>query len=66
MFRAQKGRCRICGGLPDATGRLCVDHNHATGKVRGLLCRLCNAGLGAFRDNVKCVAEALKYLKGTG
>lgn len=41
MFDAQDGRCAICGRKP-VRRRLAVDHDHNTGKVRGLLCYTCN------------------------
>lgn len=63
MLDAQGGVCAICkqtnGDKP-----LCVDHCHATGSVRKLLCNKCNTGLGMFRDNPEYLAEAIKYLGG--
>ena len=41
-FKQQKGRCAICLHPPKDSKRFAVDHNHATGKVRGLLCSVCN------------------------
>lgn len=47
LFELQGGRCAICHTHQDQMGeRLAVDHDHATGKVRGLLCRPCNQSLG--------------------
>lgn len=61
MFENQNGVCAICG-LVDATGRrLAVDHNHETGKIRGLLCVGCNARLGTLEHKTwRPLAE--KYL----
>jgi hypothetical protein len=57
----QGGRCAICGEqvLDDP----CLDHCHATGKVRGVLCRKCNIGLGYFEDSPKLLALATAYLQ---
>lgn len=43
-----------------------LDHDHATGKLRGPLCRSCNHGLGNFRDNPEFLAAAIQYLKKGG
>ena len=50
MFEDQGGVCAICG-LPEIRRRLCVDHNHATGEVRGLLCTICNLAVGTAETN---------------
>jgi hypothetical protein len=60
MFKKQKGLCAICR----KNKKLCVDHDHATGQVRGLLCHSCNKGLGDFYDNVKSLKRAGDYLNG--
>lgn len=60
MFQAQSGRCAICHDQFEK--RPHVDHCHTTGTVRGLLCHLCNVGLGAFRDNTKRLQSAIDYL----
>lgn len=64
MLDKQKGVCAICGGV--CTRRLAVDHDHETGKVRGLLCNNCNRGLGHFQDNVGFLDAAIRYLKEGG
>ena len=60
MRERQKNVCGICKtpGKP-----LCVDHCHATGKVRGLLCRDCNLGLGNYKDNPVFTRAATAYLE---
>jgi hypothetical protein len=64
LLAAQDGRCAVCGE-PPAPGRraLAVDHDHQTGRVRGLLCGLCNRGVGAFRDNPEFARRAASYLE---
>jgi hypothetical protein len=61
MLASQGGNCGICGNDPKET--LCVDHCHSTGKVRALLCRSCNTGLGCFKDNSQLLLAAIKYLE---
>jgi len=58
--------CHICGGQCPTGRRLAVDHCHATGKVRGVLCANCNRALGLFGDNVALMAKAIEYLKTKG
>jgi hypothetical protein len=65
MERTQRGRCWICK-TPFGVKGFQVDHCHATGKVRGLLCGSCNSGLGFFGDNPGLLKRAIKYLKETG
>jgi hypothetical protein len=59
MIEAQGGVCGICEGPLD---RPHVDHDHKTGKVRGILCFNCNAGLGKFQDDIEIVSLAMEYL----
>lgn len=59
MLRAQGGGCAICGQKPTRRN-LAVDHDHATGKVRGLLCAPCNTGLGTLESDFP--AKAADYL----
>ena len=64
MWEDQGGVCKICKQPEPVKGRsLAVDHCHTTGKVRGLLCGLCNGGLGKFRDNPQLLKEAINYLE---
>lgn len=62
-FLRQKGQCAICQTVPSGGEPLAVDHDHATGAVRGLLCRSCNVGLGFFRDQTVSLARAIVYLQ---
>jgi hypothetical protein len=64
MYEKQNGKCDICGaGKESNRGHmLAVDHCHATGKVRGLLCHTCNRGIGMLADSVDRVGKALEYL----
>ena len=65
MWESCKGLCEIClsplikAGEPKATA--CLDHCHTSGKVRGILCRLCNSFLGKVNDNLESTS---KYLGG--
>ena len=62
LAEAQGNACAICRVPFDNTQ--VVDHNHVTGKVRGLLCNACNLGLGQFRDSSKLLVFAREYLEG--
>ncbi len=58
------GHCQICGA--EFTGREpMIDHNHLTGKVRGLLCQSCNSMLGYAKDNAAILRAAIEYLEST-
>ena len=56
LFEAQGGKCAGCLTVPK--DRLCIDHDHADGRVRALLCRSCNSALGLVKDN----ADTLRRL----
>jgi len=58
----QGGRCAICRNPSPGGKRLCVDHDHATGRIRGLLCGACNLVLGYARDSEAVLASAIQYL----
>jgi hypothetical protein len=63
MFDSQKGCCAICKTHQSQMKQtLAVDHNHTTGKVRGLLCGNCNNGLGRFKDSSILLDKARRYL----
>lgn len=65
MLLNQNDSCLICKVHKSNFKRaLSVDHDHKTGKIRGLLCAFCNTGLGYFKDNVEFLERAIKYLKG--
>ena len=67
MLNQQKGVCAICGNGKKHKRQkyLHVDHNHKTGKVRGLLCIRCNTILGNSKDDVNILENAIKYLGNT-
>jgi len=58
-----EGKCGICGRSQSIfRKRLAVDHDHLTGRVRGLLCQQCNHGLGNFKDSIALLEKAKAYL----
>lgn len=70
MLKKQNYKCAICGkelflfGEPKDKNKIAhVDHNHDTGKVRGLLCDSCNRGIGLLKDNPEYLLKAASYLK---
>lgn len=62
MIKNQNNCCMICGKSFNEV-LLNIDHDHKTGKVRGLLCSKCNIGLGNFRDNITLLKNAIVYLE---
>lgn len=67
LAKKQNGKCKICGTTdPKSAGRFVVDHNHKTGKVRGLLCQPCNAMLGLAKDSTIILQKASMYLLENG
>ena len=64
LFNKQEGKCAICGKhQTEFKKALCVDHNHITGKIRGLLCYKCNTGIGNLNDNIILLQNAINYIK---
>lgn len=67
LLKQQGGRCKICGtDTPGHKGRFHVDHDHSTGKIRGLLCHACNTGIGLLGDNPTRLKKAAQYLEEEG
>jgi copper chaperone CopZ len=63
LLLKQEDQCGICKRHKSSfTIRLCIDHNHSTGKIRGLLCSNCNRGLGLFQDRADWLRNAANYL----
>lgn len=72
MLKNQNGLCLICQkpetfiepkGTSNELRRLCVDHDHKTGKIRGLLCSRCNKSIGQMEDSPSLLRIAAKYLE---
>lgn len=71
MLEKQQGLCAVCGKPETAKSRsagratkaLAVDHDHETGKIRGLLCQRCNTALGLLREDEGIVQSLLAYLR---
>ena len=62
MYEAQKGCCALCNEPEEKFAWLCIDHDHETGKIRGLLCPNCNRGLGLLKDNASLLQKAAEYI----
>jgi hypothetical protein len=62
LWSKQSGCCAICGEALD-TEKYRIDHDHTSGKVRGILCHSCNTGIGLLQDSPKILFNAMEYLK---
>jgi hypothetical protein len=65
-FEEQKGLCAICGNSADTCrfGLLDTDHEHVDPpKPRGLICNMCNRGVGMFKDNPELMEKAAQYIR---
>jgi hypothetical protein len=63
IYNNQSGRCLGCGRhRSEFKNNLCVDHDHKTGKIRGLLCDDCNLSLGRLQDSVETLRKLIEYL----
>lgn len=64
ILSEQNGKCAICGTNECSSGKsFAVDHDHQTGKIRGLLCVNCNMGIGSMKDDVNIMKRAIAYLE---
>lgn len=67
LSQKQNNKCKICSVNLVFEGKskesAVLDHNHATGKIRGVLCNACNVALGHFKDNIDAINNAIRYLK---
>lgn len=57
------GKCMACGHRPDNLKELAIDHDHETGKYRGVLCHSCNKTLGMAKDSLERLASLMLYLE---
>lgn len=68
-YKEQNSKCAICkkseqcNGVHGEIKELAIDHDPASGKLRGLLCQSCNTGLGNFKDDVGILCYAIEYLE---
>jgi hypothetical protein len=69
LLAKQGSRCAVCGTADPqyrsgpSSARWCVDHDHVTGKIRGLLCHPCNRAIGMLADDAKIIEAALAYVR---
>lgn len=66
LMVAQDFGCSVCDTDLGPGTRFCIDHNHDTHEVRGILCNRCNTGLGMFRDSPELLDRAISYLEHAG
>jgi len=62
LWSEQNGCCAICGKKFKSYAGADTDHDHKTGKGRGLLCRRCNSAIGQFNDDIELMKLAIKYI----
>lgn len=62
-WKFQNGVCAICNQININGRKLSVDHNHKTGKFRGLLCLKCNLAIGYLQEDVSLFEKSIEYLK---
>ena len=62
MWESQNEKCAVCGNLFKKPSDACVDHDHRTNKIRGLLCFKCNAAIGLLNDDPELTIKLTEYL----
>jgi len=62
MWENQNGKCAICGKEFKNKSDACIDHDHKTDNIRGLLCKQCNFGIGLFNDKPELLIKVADYL----
>lgn len=63
LYDQQLGRCAICLITLAEVKKICVDHDHVTGRVRGLLCHGCNVAIGHLQDDPDLLRRAAEYVE---
>lgn len=63
MLEEQNGMCALCGKPPYSSRSLSVDHDHATGAIRGLVHQKCNTVIGLAQDSIEYLEKAISYLR---
>jgi hypothetical protein len=63
LYELQNGCCAICSEPEEKFSWLCIDHDHDTGRIRGLLCPNCNRGIGLLKDNPEFLIKAASYIE---
>lgn len=67
LYDKQNGKCAICSKQASELAKgLAVDHDHKTGKIRGLLCGYCNTAIGSFKENIETMKAAIDYINKEG
>lgn len=62
LYAKQGHKCGICG-KPELEEKLCIDHDHKTKEVRGLLCKACNTGIALLGEDLRILRKAITYLE---
>ncbi len=63
IIKTQNNRCEVCGNEEKERPKMPIDHNHATGKFRGVICSRCNRVLGAVDDEATLLRKLAEYLE---